>query len=244
MPSVPPEGEPAPSDGSLPASALVGSGDRPLGFYVHVPFCATRCGYCDFNTYTAAELGGAGAPPGASRDSYASAANAETRFAAGVLGGAGRPVSTVFLGGGTPTLLPPADLVGMLEEIRSSFGLVAGAEVTTESNPDSVDLPDLERLREGGINRISFGMQSSVSHVLKVLDRTHDPERSAACRGVGTAGRVRAGQPRPHLRHTGGDAGRLGRISRRGPFLWTGPHLGVRLDRGGRDRAGATRATR
>ncbi len=177
MPSVPPEGEPAPSDGSLPASALLDAAERPLGFYVHVPFCATRCGYCDFNTYTAAELGGAGAPPGASRDSYASAANAETRFAASVLGAAVRPASTVFFGGGTPTLLPPGDLVGMLDTVRSSFGLVEGAEVTTESNPDSVDLADLERLREGGFNRISFGMQSSVSHVLQVLDRTHDPER-------------------------------------------------------------------
>jgi oxygen-independent coproporphyrinogen-3 oxidase len=177
MPSVPPEGEPAPADGSLPDSALGGSSGRPLGFYVHVPFCATRCGYCDFNTYTAAELGGVDAPAGASRDSYAAAARRETRFAAGVLGSAVRPVSTVFLGGGTPTLLPPADLVAMLTEIRTCFGLVEGAEVTTESNPDSVDLAALEQLRAGGFNRISFGMQSSVPHVLRVLDRTHDPER-------------------------------------------------------------------
>jgi oxygen-independent coproporphyrinogen-3 oxidase len=94
-----------------------------------------------------------------------------------VLGAATRPVSTVFLGGGTPTLLPPAHLVGMLAEIRSSFGMTEGAEVTTESNPDSVDLAALEQLRAGGFNRISFGMQSSVPHVLRVLDRTHDPDR-------------------------------------------------------------------
>jgi putative oxygen-independent coproporphyrinogen III oxidase len=174
MPSVLPEGEPAPADGSLPPRALDGVGKRPFGFYVHVPFCTVRCGYCDFNTYTAEELGDV---PGASRSTYADAAVAEVRLARRVLGEADVPVGTVFFGGGTPTLLPPQDLTRVLDAIDSEFGLSDDAEVTTESNPDSVTAADLERLREGGVNRVSFGMQSAVSHVLAVLDRTHDPER-------------------------------------------------------------------
>jgi putative oxygen-independent coproporphyrinogen III oxidase len=174
MPSVLPEGEPVPADGSLPATALDGVGKRPFGFYVHVPFCRVRCGYCDFNTYTAAELGPG---PGASRASYADAAIAEVRLARQVLGDTDVPVGTVFFGGGTPTLLPPDDLVRIVRAIDDEFGLADGAEVTTESNPDSVDRRDLAVLRAGGINRISFGMQSAVPHVLEVLDRTHDPRR-------------------------------------------------------------------
>ncbi len=172
MPSTLPEGEPAPADGALPASALDGVGTRPFGFYVHVPFCSVRCGYCDFNTYTATELA-----PGASRDSYADAAIEEVRLARKVLGPVDVPVSTVFFGGGTPTLLPPKDLVRVVAAIEAEFGLVPGAEVTTESNPDSVGPRDLAALRDGGINRVSFGMQSAVPHVLSVLDRTHDPRR-------------------------------------------------------------------
>jgi oxygen-independent coproporphyrinogen-3 oxidase len=176
MPSAPPPGDPAPPDGALPAAAAASAGERGLGLYVHVPFCAVRCGYCDFNTYTAAELGPAGGPPGASRETYAEAAVAEVRLARTVLGHVDRPVDTVFFGGGTPTLLPPDDLVRILDAVRDEFGLAPGAEVTTESNPDSVTAADLERLRAGGFNRISFGMQSSVRRVLAVLDRTHDPE--------------------------------------------------------------------
>jgi putative oxygen-independent coproporphyrinogen III oxidase len=174
MPSVLPEGDPAPADGSLPPAALEGVGKRPFGFYVHVPFCTVRCGYCDFNTYTADELGPG---PGASRASYADAAIAEVRLARRVLGDADVPVRTVFFGGGTPTLLPAPDLVRIVQAIDDEFGLADGAEVTTESNPDSVDPGDLAVLRAGGINRISFGMQSAVPHVLEVLDRTHDPRR-------------------------------------------------------------------
>jgi oxygen-independent coproporphyrinogen-3 oxidase len=174
MPSVLPEGEPAPSDGSLPESALPGVGQRPFGFYVHVPFCTVRCGYCDFNTYTASELGDA---PGASRATYADAAIAEVRLARRVLGDADIAVDTVFFGGGTPTLLPPGDLTRVVQAVAAEFGLATGAEVTTESNPDSVDAEGLAALRDGGINRVSFGMQSSVPRVLRVLDRTHDPER-------------------------------------------------------------------
>ena len=175
MPSVLPEGDPAPVDGGLPSSALAGLGSRPFGFYVHVPFCSVRCGYCDFNTYTATELGG-----GASQASYADTAIAEIRLARRVLGGVDVPVETVFFGGGTPTLLPARDLARILAAIDTEFGLAAGAEVTTESNPDSVELADLEVLREAGFTRLSFGMQSAVPHVLATLDRTHDPRRVPA----------------------------------------------------------------
>jgi oxygen-independent coproporphyrinogen-3 oxidase len=158
----------------LPESATAGVGERPFGFYVHVPFCSVRCGYCDFNTYTADDLGPG---TGAARATYADAAIAEIRFARSVLGPAQIPVRTVFFGGGTPTLLPAEDLVRVVAAIDEEFGLADDAEVTTESNPDSVSAADLEQLRGGGINRISFGMQSAVPRVLSVLDRTHDPRR-------------------------------------------------------------------
>ncbi|MRG61559.1 coproporphyrinogen III oxidase [Agromyces sp. CFH 90414] len=169
-----PLGDPAPADGLLPASAAIGADDRAFGVYVHVPFCRVRCGYCDFNTYTADEL------RGARRSDYAGQAIDEIRMSRRVLEGSGvrsREASTVFFGGGTPTLLPTGDLVSMLGAIRDEFGLVAGAEVTTEANPDSVDRDDLARLAAGGFTRVSFGMQSAVPHVLATLDRTHDPER-------------------------------------------------------------------
>ena len=172
MPSALPEGEDAPRDGALPGSALAGLGTRPFGVYVHVPFCATRCGYCDFNTYTATELGG-----GASQAAYAGTAVEEVRLARRVLGDADVAAATVFLGGGTPTLLPPGDLARLLGAVRDELGVRPDAEVTTEANPDSVDLADLERLREAGFTRVSFGMQSAVPHVLATLDRTHDPDR-------------------------------------------------------------------
>ncbi len=174
MPSTLPDGEPAPTDGRLPESALSRLGRAPFGIYVHVPFCSVRCGYCDFNSYTASELGSA---PGASRSSYAQVAIDEVRQARRVLGEVDLRVDTVFFGGGTPTLLPADDLLAVVDAIRDEFGLAPDAEVTTESNPDSVTADDLVRLRAGGINRISFGMQSSVPAVLAVLDRTHDPDR-------------------------------------------------------------------
>ncbi|WP_436701309.1 radical SAM family heme chaperone HemW [Nocardioides sp. BYT-33-1] len=172
MPSALPEGDPVPADGSLPTEALAELGARPFAFYVHVPFCRVRCGYCDFNTYTAEELG-----PGVSRASYADQAVAEVRWARRVLGERDLPVATVFLGGGTPTLLPPEDLGRIVRAIDDEFGLAPGAEVTTEANPDSVDLGYLQRLREAGYTRVSFGVQSAVPRVLAVLDRTHDPLR-------------------------------------------------------------------
>lgn len=179
MPSALPDGEPVPSDGSLPAHALTGLGSRPFGFYLHVPYCASRCGYCDFNTYTATELRSSGAV--ASQETYADNVVAEIRLARKVLGSADLPVRTVFLGGGTPTLLPARDLVKMLAAIREEFGLADGAEVTTEANPESVDPAYLAELRAGGYNRISFGMQSARPHVLRLLDRHHTPGRPEAC---------------------------------------------------------------
>ena len=179
-PSALPPGDPVPEDGSLPESALAHVGERGFGFYVHVPFCRVRCGYCDFNTYTAEELGPAGGAPGASRATYAEAAIAEVRRARRVLGDVDLPVDTVFFGGGTPTLLSPADLGSVVAAIGAEFGLAEGAEVTTEANPDSVALWDLEELRAVGFTRLSFGMQSAVDHVLRVLDRTHDPLRVPA----------------------------------------------------------------
>ncbi|MDQ0732110.1 radical SAM family heme chaperone HemW [Arthrobacter sp. B1I2] len=175
MPSVLPLGDPAPSDGLLPAQAVDGAADRAFGLYVHIPFCAVRCGYCDFNTYTATELGG-----GASQDAYAQTAVSEVSLAATVLERSGLParkLSTVFFGGGTPTLLPADDLAMILRAAIGQWGIEDGAEVTTEANPDSVTPESLAVLKEAGFTRVSFGMQSAVPHVLKVLDRTHTPSR-------------------------------------------------------------------
>ncbi|MFQ6172741.1 radical SAM family heme chaperone HemW [Oryzobacter sp. R7] len=179
-----PDGDPAPASGELPAEALAGLGGARLGVYLHVPFCSVRCGYCDFNTYTLGELG-----PGASTDDFASTALTELDLAARVLGPGAGPVHTVFVGGGTPTLLPAGDLVRLVEGVRDRFGLVDDAEVTTEANPDSVTAADLGTLAAGGFTRVSIGMQSVVPHVLRTLDRTHDPARVAvAVEGARAAG--------------------------------------------------------
>jgi oxygen-independent coproporphyrinogen-3 oxidase len=165
-----------------------GAAGRGFGVYLHVPFCRVRCGYCDFNTYTAAELGGgrdgsdggSDEPDGATQAGYARVAARELDLAAEVLGAAGlpeRPARTVFFGGGTPTLLPPGDLARLLGAVRSTVGLAPDAEVTTEANPDSVTADGLAELAAAGFTRVSFGMQSAVPHVLAVLDRTHDPRR-------------------------------------------------------------------
>jgi len=174
MGSALPLGDPAPRDGLLPASAAVGAVERDFGVYLHVPFCRVRCGYCDFNTYTATEL------RGASQQDYADQAISEVEAAGRILDASGVPAraaATVFFGGGTPTLLPAEHLVRMLDAVRSTWGLAAGAEVTTEANPDSVDAAYLARLAEAGFTRVSFGMQSAVPRVLATLERTHDPEK-------------------------------------------------------------------
>ena len=146
--------------------------------YIHVPFCMRRCGYCDFNTYTAIDMGA-----GASRGNYA---NMVIREMAIVRDWQERhgivepPAGTVFFGGGTPTILKAADLVAMLDAVRETWGIADNAEITTEANPDMVNADYVRELAGGGFNRISFGMQSAVPHVLKTLDRTHTPENVAA----------------------------------------------------------------
>jgi len=172
VPSLP-HGEPAPPDGALPPAALATLGARPLGVYVHVPFCASICGYCDFNRVVPGDGGDDVA-------AYVRAALAEVRLARRVLGPGAPAVSTVFFGGGTPTLLPPPLLGALLDEIGAAFGLEAGAEVTVEANPETVSPPRLERLRAAGFTRISLGMQSAREHVLATLDRRHTPGRAVA----------------------------------------------------------------
>ncbi len=174
MPSALPLADPAPADGALPASAAVASAERDFGVYLHVPFCRVRCGYCDFNTYTASEI------RGVKQSDYAGQAAAEVAFGRRVLDEAGvaaRAASTVFFGGGTPTLLPTSDLIRMLDAVREAWGIAPDAEVTTEANPDSVTEQGFRELAEAGFTRVSFGMQSAVPHVLRTLERTHDPAR-------------------------------------------------------------------
>ncbi|MEO3744905.1 radical SAM family heme chaperone HemW [Plantactinospora sp. B5E13] len=176
MPGTLPEGEPVPVDGSLPDTARTEVGRRGFGVYVHVPFCASRCGYCDFNTYTASELGG-----GAGRDGYADQVLAELTLAGRVLGDSPPPrVDTVFVGGGTPTLLPTDDLARILDGIDRLWGLAGDVEVTTEANPESVTRESLKALRAAGYTRISLGMQSAAAGVLAVLDRRHSAGRATA----------------------------------------------------------------
>ena len=155
----------------------------PFGIYVHVPFCAARCGYCDFNTYTPSELAGSGASP----EGWLDAVRRELDLAAATVGP--RAVDTVFVGGGTPSLLGARRLGAVLGAVRDTFGLAPGAEVTTESNPESTSPEFFAGLAEAGFTRVSLGMQSAAPHVLAVLDRRHTPGRAvAAAREAGAAG--------------------------------------------------------
>jgi oxygen-independent coproporphyrinogen-3 oxidase len=181
---------------------LVATPGRRFGIYIHVPFCATRCGYCDFNTYTPAELGGA------NPDGWLVALRAELGFAAARLGAAapevdvagraapevdvagraapevdvaGRAapeVDTVFVGGGTPSLLGGDGLSTVLDAVREHFTLAPDAEITTEANPESTSPRLFGQLRSAGFTRVSLGMQSVAPHVLAVLDRVHSPGRA------------------------------------------------------------------
>ncbi|MGA1248069.1 MAG: radical SAM family heme chaperone HemW [Candidatus Nanopelagicales bacterium] len=169
MPSLLPEGETPPTDGSLPETALENVGTIPFSFYLHVPYCKSRCGYCDFNTYVQKEL------EEHDQSDWVRAAVGEIKFARKILKGVA-PVETIFVGGGTPTLLPARELGQALSAIQDNFDTSSTLEVTTEANPDSVTLQSLNELREAGFNRISFGVQSFRQHVLAVLDRTHNPE--------------------------------------------------------------------
>ncbi len=159
---------------------LACSQGRPFGIYIHVPFCAARCGYCDFNTYTPAELGGAN-PEG-----WLAAVRTELALAAARLGSI-KAVDTVFVGGGTPSLLGGAGLAAVLDAIREHFALARDAEVTTEANPESTSSELFAHLRAAGFTRISLGMQSVAPHVLAVLDRVHSPGRALEAAGEARA---------------------------------------------------------
>lgn len=161
-------------EGALSDDALASFGQRPFGMYVHVPWCSSRCGYCDFNTYVPGALANVGPA------TFADDAIAEIRLARSSLGETDVPVSTVFFGGGTPTLLPAVDLGRILTAIKTEFGLADDAEVTTEANPESVSAEYFAELRQSGFNRISLGMQSAVASVLQTLDRHHTPGRAIA----------------------------------------------------------------
>ncbi|MDU0348368.1 radical SAM family heme chaperone HemW [Actinomyces sp. MRS3W] len=163
--------------GQLPpqAGASASGGPRPFSVYLHVPYCRVRCGYCDFNTYTNLTMGA-----GASLGDYVDTLAVELGAARAAMDDCGlpqRPAQTVFVGGGTPTLLPAGDLARMLDLVRGTWGLAEDVEATTEANPETVDARYLAQLAEAGFTRVSFGMQSAVPRVLRTLDRTHTPER-------------------------------------------------------------------
>jgi putative oxygen-independent coproporphyrinogen III oxidase len=151
--------------------ALVLTPGRAFGIYIHVPFCATRCGYCDFNTYTPAELGGA------NPDEWLAAVRLELGLAAARLGSP-PAVDTVFIGGGTPSMLGGTGLAAVLDAVREHFTLAPDAEITTEANPESTSPQLFAQLRAAGFTRVSLGMQSVAPHVLAVLDRVHSPGRA------------------------------------------------------------------
>ncbi len=172
MASQLPDGIQMPDDGALPDGVNLGARDRSMSAYVHVPFCRTRCGYCDFNTYTATELSGV------SQSSYAREVVSEVRHSENVLTQAGvpiRPLHSVFFGGGTPTLLPVSDISQMLTALKQTHGIEPGAEITIEANPDTLSAAVIDGLAQAGITRVSVGMQSAVPAVLATLERTHEP---------------------------------------------------------------------
>ncbi|MCV7382651.1 radical SAM family heme chaperone HemW [Mycolicibacter longobardus] len=173
---------PTPTAVALPEAPPARRGpEDPFGVYVHVPFCFTRCGYCDFNTYTPAELGGA------NPDAWVAALARELELAAARLGGP--RADTVFVGGGTPSLLGGARLALVLDHVRQHFGLADDAEVTTEANPESTSPEFFESIRAAGYTRVSLGMQSVSPRVLATLDRIHSPGRPvAAAREARAAG--------------------------------------------------------
>lgn len=181
-----PDGVPLPQDGSLAPEVCIDASSRTFSAYVHIPFCSVRCGYCDFNTYTSSELGSV------SQQTFSEHLTSEIHFSSEVLARAQMPsraLHTVFFGGGTPTLLPSSDLIGVLSSLRETFGLAEQCEITTEANPDTFTLDYAQQLAEAGFTRVSIGMQSAVDHVLRTLDRTHQPENvSRAVTAARTAG--------------------------------------------------------
>ncbi|CAB4625981.1 unannotated protein [freshwater metagenome] len=168
-----PDGDPAPENGLFTSEEIAGNETRSFHAYVHIPFCKDRCGYCDFNTYTATELGSL------KQSDYPRSLISEIAFSGEVLERSGvekRKFSTVFFGGGTPSLLPAADLVVILDSLCNQFGFADDAEITIEANPDTVTGEKFSELRAAGFNRVSIGMQSAVPEVLATLERTHNPD--------------------------------------------------------------------
>ncbi len=166
------------------------SGAQAAGFtvYIHVPFCRVRCGYCDFNTY----VNGFGV--GADRESYHDSALRELALAARFLREqklVPPPASSVYFGGGTPTLLSVGALRAILEEVACTWGIAPGAEVSIEANPDTITDQVAQDLAASGFTRVSLGMQSALPRVLATLERTHHPENIpqavAALRRAGLA---------------------------------------------------------
>ena len=135
---------------------------RPEGLYVHIPFCATKCPYCDFNTYAGIE---------SQMEPYLAALRSEIDLWGAVLGGP--RLDTVFFGGGTPSYLPPGSLGMLLDAVRGSFGLAVDAEITAEANPDDLHADKLASLLEAGVNRLSIGVQSLDDDLLRLLGRRH-----------------------------------------------------------------------
>lgn len=199
-------GEAMPKDGTLPSQVVSGADQRSWHAYVHVPFCRVRCGYCDFNTYTAEELGSD--ESSVSQSNFAGRLIQEIEFSQSVISRVGLPkraLKSVFFGGGTPTQLPASDLVAILSALKEQFGFTAEVEITTEANPDNVDDAYLSELASGGFTRISFGMQSAVPEVLATLERTHQPNNvpvavaAAKAAGLATSVDLIYGAPRETL---------------------------------------------
>ena len=148
-----------------------------LAFYIHIPYCVKRCGYCDFNTYTPAELKISTGLEQIS-NSYIDLLLQEIDSVREQIVGE-ITVPSIFFGGGTPSLMQPNDIGRVISKIKTEFDLPLNSEITLECNPDTVTKDSLENFKKVGINRVSFGMQSAVPHVLATLDRTHKPENLA-----------------------------------------------------------------
>ena len=170
MPSTLPVGLKWPESNRIPA---LDKSERTFHAYVHVPFCVARCGYCDFNTYTSDELNGD------LRSGFDQFLIKEIEASAEVIQDSGYPareLSTVFFGGGTPSLFTAGQFGNVLTALQERFGIAADAEVTTEANPESTSAKWLCELRGHGVNRLSMGVQSFDEEVLAVLERGHSKD--------------------------------------------------------------------
>ncbi len=141
---------------------------RTAGIYLHIPFCAKKCGYCDFNAYSGYKDGTKARYVEAICREIAARSEPETR------------VPTIFFGGGTPTQLSAADLTRILDTVRAHFAVDADAEISVEANPADADTPYLEALRAAGVNRLSFGVQTFDDRLLRTIDRVHTGNEARA----------------------------------------------------------------